>query len=81
MPGSSSAAHACCSYVLALLPTLMKESRLTVCPLSMRIICSSQLISPLFTKPFLSAPLSFALVYIWSRRNPSVRMSLMGVVT
>jgi len=41
----------------------------------------TQLISPLFTVPFLSGSLAFALVYIWSRRNPTVRMSLMGIVT
>lgn len=38
-------------------------------------------ISPLVTMPFLSTPLSFALVYIWARRNPSIKMSLFGVVT
>lgn len=31
--------------------------------------------------PFLSSSLAFALVYIWSRRNPAVKMSLFGVVT
>ncbi|KAL7418148.1 Derlin [Mrakia frigida] len=47
------------------------------------IVCSAMLllISPLFTVPFLSGSLAFALVYIWSRRNPSVQMSLMGVIT
>ncbi|EIW67503.1 derlin-2/3 [Tremella mesenterica] len=38
-------------------------------------------ISPLLTLPFLSSSLAFALVYIWSRRNPSIKMSLFGVVT
>ncbi|BEJ12552.1 hypothetical protein CspHIS471_0210120 [Cutaneotrichosporon sp. HIS471] len=38
-------------------------------------------LSPLITMPFLSSSLAFALVYIWSRRNPSVKMSLFGVVT
>lgn len=31
--------------------------------------------------PFLSSSLAFALVYIWSRRNPYIQMSLFGVVT
>lgn len=38
-------------------------------------------LSPLITMPFLSSSLAFALVYIWSRRNPAVKMSLFGVVT
>ncbi|ORX37185.1 Derlin [Kockovaella imperatae] len=38
-------------------------------------------ISPLLTLPFLSSSLAFALVYIWSRRNPSIKMSLFGVIT
>ncbi|OCF39692.1 derlin-2/3 [Kwoniella heveanensis CBS 569] len=46
-------------------------------------LCSAFLImiSPLLTMPFLSSSLAFALVYIWSRRNPSIKMSLFGVVT
>ena len=39
------------------------------------------LLSPLSPAPFLSSPLSFTLVYLWSRLNPSVRLSLFGVVT
>ncbi|WWC88404.1 uncharacterized protein L201_003315 [Kwoniella dendrophila CBS 6074] len=39
------------------------------------------IISPLLTMPFLSSSLAFALVYIWSRRNPSIKMSLFGVIT
>jgi len=39
------------------------------------------LLSPLSPQPFLSSPLSFTLVYLWSRLNPSVRLSLFGVVT
>jgi Derlin-2/3 len=31
--------------------------------------------------PFLSSPLTFMLVYVWSRRNPAVRMNLLGVFT
>ncbi|KAJ3095657.1 Derlin-2 [Phlyctochytrium planicorne] len=42
------------------------------------------LITPLVTTkwttmPFLSSPLTFMLVYIWSRRNPHVRMSFLGI--
>ncbi|GFZ50597.1 hypothetical protein JCM24511_08355 [Saitozyma sp. JCM 24511] len=46
-------------------------------------LCASflLLISPLLTLPFLSSSLAFALVYIWSRRNPSIKMSLFGVIT
>lgn len=29
--------------------------------------------------PFLGSPLSFSLVYIWARRNPSVRLSFLGL--
>jgi hypothetical protein len=31
--------------------------------------------------PFLSSPLTFMMVYVWSRRNPAVRMNLLGVFT
>lgn len=40
-----------------------------------------QLVSSVATLPFLSSSLAFALVYIWSRRNPSVKMSLFGIIT
>ncbi|KAK8858837.1 hypothetical protein IAR55_003067 [Kwoniella newhampshirensis] len=39
------------------------------------------LITPFLTLPLLASSLAFALVYIWSRRNPSIKMSLFGVVT
>lgn len=38
------------------------------------------LLSPLATLPFLGSPLGFVLVYIWSRRNRHVRLSLFGVI-
>ncbi|KAF9509141.1 hypothetical protein BS47DRAFT_1377639 [Hydnum rufescens UP504] len=38
-------------------------------------------ISPLFTLPFLSAPLAFVPIYLWSRRHPSTQISLFGLVT
>ncbi|PWN35999.1 Der1-like protein [Meira miltonrushii] len=38
------------------------------------------LLSPLATLPFLGSPLGFVLVYIWSRRNRHVRLSLFGVL-
>ncbi|WVQ73474.1 hypothetical protein IAR50_003046 [Cryptococcus sp. DSM 104548] len=46
-------------------------------------LCASflLLVSSVTTLPFLSSSLAFALVYIWSRRNPAVKMSLFGVVT
>jgi len=31
--------------------------------------------------PFLSSPLSFMMVYIWSRRNPAIRMNFLGLFT
>ncbi|KAF8534883.1 Derlin [Trichophaea hybrida] len=37
------------------------------------------LLSPLTSMPFLGSPLSFSLVYIWARRNPSVRLSFLGL--
>ncbi|KAL5501469.1 hypothetical protein ACEPAF_9783 [Sanghuangporus sanghuang] len=39
------------------------------------------LLSPLVNMPFLSSPLAFVPIYIWSRRHPTVRISLFGVVT
>ncbi|KAI8826537.1 Derlin, partial [Fimicolochytrium jonesii] len=44
---------------------------------------ASILLTPLIPSslaiPFLSAPLTFMLVYVWSRRNSSVRMNFLGV--
>ncbi|KAI5820003.1 Derlin [Pyronema omphalodes] len=37
------------------------------------------LLSPLTSMPFLGGPLSFSLIYIWARRNPSVRLSFLGL--
>ena len=31
--------------------------------------------------PFMASSLAFALTYIWARRNPSIKMSLFGVIT
>ncbi|KAI9634773.1 Derlin [Dioszegia hungarica] len=47
------------------------------------LLCAAFLlaIAPLLTMPFLSSSLAFSLVYIWSRRNPSIKMSLFGVIT
>lgn len=39
------------------------------------------IISPLVTMPFLSAPLAFVPIYIWSRSHPSTHLSLFGLVT
>ncbi|KAI5803179.1 Derlin [Geopyxis carbonaria] len=36
-------------------------------------------LSPLTSMPFLGSPLSFSLVYIWAQRNPSVRLSFLGL--
>ncbi|KAJ2913684.1 hypothetical protein MD484_g6728, partial [Candolleomyces efflorescens] len=37
--------------------------------------------SPLFNLPFLSSPLAFVPIYIWSRRHPSTPISLFGLIT
>ncbi|PWN41175.1 Der1-like protein [Ceraceosorus guamensis] len=47
------------------------------------IFCSAALLllSPLVTPiPFLGSPLAFVLVYVWSRRNRHVRLSLFGLL-
>lgn len=36
---------------------------------------------PVFTLPFLSAPLAFVPIYLWSRRHPSTQISLFGLIT
>lgn len=61
----------CCSLLLVRDSTSSKTSADT----------SAQLLSPLSPAPFLSGPLSFTLVYLWSRTNASVRLSLFGVIT
>ncbi|KAG2001828.1 endoplasmic reticulum protein [Coprinopsis cinerea AmutBmut pab1-1] len=38
-------------------------------------------ISPLFNLPFLSSPLAFVPIYVWSRRHPSTPISLFGLIT
>lgn len=38
------------------------------------------LLSPLVSMPFLGAPLSSTLVYVWSRRNPDTRLSFLGLL-
>ncbi|KAK9463386.1 Derlin-2 [Lipomyces oligophaga] len=37
------------------------------------------LLSPFASLPFLGSPLSFSLVYIWARRNPTVNLSFLGL--
>ncbi|KAF3920320.1 Derlin-2 [Dactylellina cionopaga] len=39
------------------------------------LFCSATFVS----MPFLGSPLAFSLVYIWSRRNPGVRLSFLGL--
>jgi len=38
-------------------------------------------LSPLVNLPFLSSPLAFVPIYLWSRRHPSTPISLFGLVT
>ena len=40
-----------------------------------------QILSSLVNMPFLSSPLAFVPIYIWSRRHPSTQISLFGIVT
>ncbi|KAE8258469.1 hypothetical protein A4X13_0g1667 [Tilletia indica] len=37
-------------------------------------------LGPAFSLPFLASPLAIVLVYIWSRRNRHVRLSLFGII-
>ena len=41
----------------------------------------SKILSPLVNLPFLSSPLAFVPIYLWSRRHPSTPISLFGLVT
>lgn len=43
-------------------------------------MASLLLLSPLVSMPFLGHPLSSTLVYIWSRRNPDMRLSFLGLL-
>ncbi|PPQ91691.1 hypothetical protein CVT25_012904 [Psilocybe cyanescens] len=38
-------------------------------------------LSPLVNLPFLSSPLAFVPIYLWSRRHPSTPISLFGLIT
>ena len=38
-------------------------------------------IAPMFSQAFLGTTLSSTLVYIWSRRNPDIRLSFLGLLT
>jgi Derlin-2/3 len=38
------------------------------------------MLSPMIGMPFLGSPLTSTLVYVWSRRNPDTRLSLMGIL-
>jgi hypothetical protein len=38
-----------------------------------------QCLSPFVAMPFLGSPLAFTLVYIWSRRNPSIPLNFLGL--
>lgn len=40
-----------------------------------------QAISPLVNLPFLSSPLAFVPIYLWSRRHPATPISLFGLIT
>lgn len=40
-----------------------------------------KILSPLVNLPFLSSPLAFVPIYLWSRRHPSTPISLFGLVT
>lgn len=40
-----------------------------------------QALSPLVNLPFLSSPLAFVPIYLWSRRHPATPISLFGLIT
>jgi Derlin-2/3 len=40
-----------------------------------------QVVSPLVNLPFLSSPLAFVPIYLWSRRHPATPISLFGLIT
>ncbi|CAG8450390.1 9069_t:CDS:2 [Acaulospora morrowiae] len=44
-----------------------------------KIFYDRQLLSPLSNMLFLGSPLAFTLVYIWSRRNPFIRLNFVGL--
>ncbi|TPX37557.1 hypothetical protein SmJEL517_g00455 [Synchytrium microbalum] len=45
------------------------------------IVIITPFTTPRASIPFLSSPLTFFLVYVWSRRNPAVNMSFLGLFT
>ncbi|RUP46044.1 Der1-like family-domain-containing protein [Jimgerdemannia flammicorona] len=42
---------------------------------SIQLLC----LTPFVSMPFLGAPLTFTLVYVWSRRNPYIRLNMLGL--
>jgi Der1-like family len=52
----------------------------TFCPPAL-LTTIPQAISPLVNLPFLSSPLAFVPIYLWSRRHPSTPISLFGLFT
>lgn len=82
----SSFANRKADYVwLLILSSIMLLVRLTCGP-ACQVVNShchahSQLLSPLVNLPFLSSPLAFVPIYLWSRRHPSTPISLFGLIT
>ena len=63
---------------------MLEESAASVAHFSWLLAYASTtllLIAPLFNQAFLGTTLSSTLVYIWSRRNPDVRLSFLGLLT
>jgi Derlin-2/3 len=64
---------------------LQSAVMLLVRPIVRRLALNShflpKILSPLVNLPFLSSPLAFVPIYLWSRRHPSTPISLFGLVT
>ena len=66
------------SIMLLVRPQLSHKTLLDVLILSS---VPEQLLSPLVNLPFLSSPLAFVPIYLWSRRHPATPISLFGLIT
>ncbi|QIW99161.1 hypothetical protein AMS68_004679 [Peltaster fructicola] len=62
---------------------MLEESAVTTAHFSWLMMCAAStilVVAPFFSQAFLGASLSSTLTYIWSRRNPDVRLSFFGVL-
>lgn len=66
--------------------TILSDAARTYCLLNRQLglrssLISFKILSPLVNLPFLSSPLAFVPIYLWSRRHPSTPISLFGLIT